>query len=55
MTKNKKLAIVTQIDNIRQQLGQPPSLYDLIIDTLSDTQLNYYLGLAEEELFYNNI
>ena len=50
----RKLAIIKRIDAIREQLGQTPSHYNLIVDTLSETQLNYYLGLAEEELYYEN-
>ena len=52
--RRSKLKIIKKIDEIRvEQLGQIASYYDLIVDTLSEEQLSYYLGLTEEEAFYN--
>jgi len=51
---NKKLKIIKRIDKIRvEELGQLESYYDLIVDSLSEEQLSYYLGLTEQEAFYN--
>jgi hypothetical protein len=49
----KKLAIVNKIDVLLSSINKPTSNYDLIVDTLSITQLNYYLELTKTEVFYN--
>jgi len=54
-TNNKKIAIIKRIDDLRFRMGQTPSQYDLIVNTLSEGQLNYYLELTKDEFYYENI
>jgi len=54
-TNNKKISLIKQIDDLRYRMGQDPSQYDLIVTTLSETQLNYYLELTRDEYYYSTI
>lgn len=49
---NKKLAIVARIDKLLLLMNKRKSDYDLIIDSLSIDQLNYYLELTKDDLSY---
>ena len=49
---NKKLAIVARIDKLLLLMNKRKSDYDLIINSLSIDQLNYYLELTKDDLSY---
>jgi len=51
----RKLQLVTKIDNLLKTINKPTCNYDLIVDTLSIEQLSYYLELAKDEVFYNDV
>jgi len=55
MSNKKKLAIISKIDKLKQSINQPVSNYNLIVDSLSITQLNYYLELTKDDVFYNGV